>query len=335
MIQAVDRIYMLILFLGLSANSISKPEIDFNPGQIWNDTQGKPINAHGGGILFHEAVYYWYGEIKEGQTRSLKGRMDRIDAGGISCYSSKDLYHWKNEGIVLSPNKSDSTSDIHPSKIIERPKVIYNEKTKKFVMWLHIDTEDYSYACAGVAVSDKPNGVFKYLNSFRPNGQMSRDQTIFLDEDGKAYQICSSEDNRTMYVNELTDDYLRPTGVFTRNFIGLSREAPAIVKYNHKYYIVTSGCTGWDPNEAQYAVANSIMGKFKIMGNPCIGSEASKTYYSQSTFILPIQGRKNAYIALFDRWNKKNLQDSRYVWLPLNFKGDKMIIEWKDCWQIE
>lgn len=328
-------ITLLFLFLGLSVNNTLCSGKLFYPGQVWCDTQGKPINAHGGGILFNNDTYYWYGEIKEGKTYTRNGSMDRVDAGGVSCYSSENLIDWKFEGIALAPDTTDSNSDLHISKVLERPKVIYNKKTKKFVMWLHVDSEDYSYARAGVAVSDKPEGPYTYLGSFRPNGQMSRDQTLFKDDNGKAYQIYSSENNATMYVNELSDDYLNPTGKFTRNFIGLSREAPAMVKHNNKYYLITSGCTGWAPNKAEYAVSDSILGEFKIVGNPCFGPNADSTYFAQSTFILPVEGKKNCFIAMFDRWNKLNLEDSRYVWLPLKINGDSMVIEWNDNWVIE
>ena len=99
----------------------------------------------------------------------------RTDVTGVSCYSSKDLLNWKFEGIVLPAVKDDEKHDLHPSKVLERPKVIYNEKTKKFVMWAHVESADYSKACAGVAVSDSPTGTFTYVGSFRPNGAMSRD----------------------------------------------------------------------------------------------------------------------------------------------------------------
>ena len=104
--------------------------------------------------------------------------------------------------------KDDPNHDLHPSKVLERPKVIYNRKTGKFVMWAHVESADYSKACAGVAVSDSPAGPFTYLGSFRPNDAMSRDQTVFVDDDGRAYQFYSSENNATMYISLLTDDYL-------------------------------------------------------------------------------------------------------------------------------
>lgn len=309
----------------------------FHPGAEWKDTDGNPINAHGGGILYHDGTYYWYGEYKSGITILPDGatwECYRTDVTGVSCYSSKDLLNWKFEGVVLPSVKDDSTHDLHTSKVLERPKVVYNAKTGKFVMWMHIDSADYGKASAGVAVADSPAGPFKYLGSFRPNGGMSRDQTVFVDDDGRAYQFSSSENNATMHITLLTDDYLSPTKTFTRNFIDKSREAPAVFKHNGKYHLISSGCTGWDPNQAEIAVADSILGEWKVIGNPCTGADADKTFYAQSTYVQPVAGLKNAYIAMFDRWNKKDLRNSRYVWLPVIISNGSISIPWKEEWNL-
>lgn len=302
-------------------------------GDKWLDTDGNPINAHGAGMLYHDGVYYMYGEYKVGDTvlpEWATWECYRTDVTGVSCYSSTDLRSWKFEGLVLKAYE-DPSHDLHASKVLERPKVVYNDKTKKFVMWAHVESADYSKAAAGVAVSDTPTGPFTYLGSFRPNNAMSRDQTVFVDDDGKAYQFASSEDNATMYINELTDDYLRTTGNFTRNFIGESREAPAVFKRNGKYYVLTSGCSGWDPNSAEIAVADSIMGPWTVLGDPCRGSDADKTFYAQSTYVQPVHGKKDTYLALFDRWKKTDLKDSRYVWLPIEWTEDGTpVIPWKE-----
>lgn len=63
--------------------------------------------------------------------------------------------------------------------VLERPKVIHNRQTGKFIMWMHIDTADYELARTGVAVSDSPIGPFRYQGSFRPHGQQSRDFTVY------------------------------------------------------------------------------------------------------------------------------------------------------------
>jgi hypothetical protein len=201
-------------------------------------------------------------------------------------------------------------------------------------MWMHIDSEDYSYARAGVAVSDKPTGPYKYLYSFRPNDQMSRDMTIFKDENGKAYQIYSSEHNQTMHISLLTDDYLKPAGFYVRILEKESREAPAMFKRKGKYYLVTSGCSGWNPNAASYSVADSIQGPWKTMGNPCIGKNAGITFLAQSTYVIPIEGKKDVYIFMADIWNKTNLEDSRYIWLPFKISDEKFSISWLEKWNM-
>ena len=310
----------LFNFTGASAvaadKAADKPIVQYAQ---WKDTDGNPINAHGGGILYHNGKYYWYGEYKKGETILpdwAKWECYRTDVTGVSCYSSPDMVNWTFEGIVLPAEKDNPESDLHPSKVLERPKVVYNAKTGKFVMWAHVESADYSKAAAGVAVADSPTGPFEYLGSFRPNGAMSRDQTVFVDDDGRAYQFASSENNQTLYINELTADYLRPSGRYTRNFIGQAREAPAVFKHDGKYYMLSSGCTGWDPNKAELAVADSIMGDWTVIGDPCTGKDADKTFYGQSTYVQPVHGKKDLYVAMFDRWNKTDLEDSRYIWLP-------------------
>lgn len=305
-------------------------------GAIWKDVAGNPINAHGGGILYYNNTYYWFGEIKKGKTWRVPGVTSwedyRVDASGISCYSSKDLLHWKYEGVALAPDMNDSNSDIHYTKVIERPKVIYNDHTKKFVMWIHIDKDDYSYAHAGVAISDKPGGPYRYLGSNQPNGQMSRDMTLYKDDDGKAYHIYASESNMTMHICLLSDDYLKPTTTYKRILVNANREAPAMFKYNGKYYLITSLCTGWDPNKALYAEADHPLGEWKQLDNPCTGPNADKTYNAQSTYVLPVEGKSNQFIFMADKWNKSDLENSRYIWLPLRVEGNKPVIEWKNEW---
>ena len=303
----------------------------FLTGKTWKDTEGQPINAHGAGILYHNGTYYMFGEIKKGKTWLVANQSwedYRVPAGGVSCYSSKDLVQWKYEGVALSPVTGDKMNDLDTSKVIERPKVIYNKRTKKFVMWMHVDANDYSYSQAGVAVSNKPAGPYTYLGSVKPNGQMARDMTLYKDDDEKAYLIYSSENNKTMHVCLLTDDYLSPTTNYSRITSAHDREAPAVFKYNSKYYLITSDCTGWSPNPATCAVADSLLGEWKQYGNPCKGPGAENTFQSQSTYVLPMPGHHNTFIFMADRWNKLNLEESGYIWLPLKMVDGKPIIEW-------
>lgn len=329
--------FLSILIISFSIQFLhAQKNLQFVPGEVWKDTEGNPINAHGGGILYYKGTYYWYGEYKKGTTWRVEYVTSwedyRVNAGGVSCYSSKDLLNWKFEGVALNPNTTDSVHDLHISKVIERPKVIYNKKTKKFVMWMHLDSEDYSYAYSGVAVSDKPAGPFQFIKSERPNNAMARDMTLFQDEDGKAYHFFSSENNATMHVVLLSDDYISHATTETRILINQSREAPAVYKYKGKYYLVSSGCTGWSANPASYAVADSILGEWTQYDNPCEGPDADSTFRSQSTYILPVHGKKNVFIFLADRWNKLDLEDSRYVWLPMIMKDNRPVIQWMNTW---
>ncbi|BAX82392.1 glycoside hydrolase family 43 protein [Labilibaculum antarcticum] len=328
------------LVLGLIFTLFSCSEVEqakIQPGEIFKDIDGNPINAHGGGILLHEGTYYWYGEMKQGETWRvpyLDWECYRCNAGGVNCYSSQDLVNWKHEGVALAAAKIDLTHDLHTSKVIERPKVIYNDKTQKFVMWMHIDSEDYQCARAGVAISDTPQGPFTYLKSMRPNASMSRDMTLFKDNDGKAYHFYSSENNKTMHVSLLNDEYTAPSGKYKRILEMESREAPAVWKHKGQYYMISSGCTGWSPNPAQISICDSVMGDWKTVYDPCEGLDADKTFTSQSTYVLPNPNRKGEYIYMGDRWNKTNLEDSRYVWLPMTFEKGKAKITWHKEWNV-
>jgi len=296
---------------------------------LLKDVDGNMINAHGAGILYHDGVYYMFGEIKKGKTWLVPNQSwedYRVPAGGVSCYSSKDLINWKYEGIALSPTVGDASNELDTSKVIERPKVIYNAATKKFVMWMHIDKNDYSFSQSGVAVSDKPNGPYKYLGSVKPNGQMARDMTLFKDDDGKAYLVYSSENNNTMHVCLLNDDYLTPSKTYSRILVDRRREAPAMFKSNGKYYLITSDCTGWAPNAATYAVANSPLGPWTEKENPCVGPGADKTFDAQSTYVLPVNSESNSFIFMADLWNKTDLPNSKYLWLPLEVKNGEVKI---------
>lgn len=103
---------------------------------------------------------------------------------------------------------------------------------------------------------------------------------------------------------------------------------------NGIYYFIGSGCTGWAPNAARSAKAESIWGPWQELGNPCLGEDAELTFHSQSTFILPLQGREGAFIFMADRWRPENAIDGRYIWLPILFRNDRIEIEWIDEWDL-
>jgi beta-xylosidase len=299
---------------------------------------------------------------------------------GVRVYTSSDLLSWTNAGVALAVS-SDAAHELAAGCIIERPKVIYNSRTGKFVMWFHLEPSGAGYkgARSGVAVADSPAGPYRYSGSMRPNagvwprnvpesekrvladgererierlkltggphpefprdrvfrrdhlgGQMARDMTLFVDDDGSAYHVYASEENGTLHLSQLSDDYLRPSGNYVRVFPGEFREAPAIMKRRDRYFLFTSGCTGWKPNPLKVAVADSIWGPWEDLGNPCVGipEEIATTFESQPTYVLPVAGERGAFIFMADRWRPQNAIDGRYVWLPINFENERPVIQW-------
>jgi beta-xylosidase len=298
----------------------------FRPGEVWNDTEGNPIQAHGGGMLHHGGTYYWFGE---------HGTPGRTKVG-VMCYSSQDLYNWRNEGVALPLAKDDPEHDLAVGCALERPKVIHNARTKKYVMWFHLELKGQGYDAArsGVAVSDRVTGPYTYLGSFRPNKSMARDMTLFVDDDGSAYQFYASEDNKTMHVSLLTEDYLAPSGRFERIFVDRSTEAPAVFKFKGRYYLIGSGCTAYAPNAARSAAAASICGPWKELGNPCLGPNADKTFLSQSTYVFPVADKPGGFIFMADQWNVYERKSPRYVWLPVRFEEGRFVLRWMDEWDL-
>jgi hypothetical protein len=302
----------------------------FRPGELWPDTDGVPINAHGGGFLFRDGTYYWFGEFK---TQGPGGNAANV---GVSVYSSRDLYQWKNEGIALKVSENPA-SDIVKGSVIERPKVLFNVSTGLYVMWFHLELKGkgYSAARAGVATSKSPTGPYTFVRDFRPDGEMSRDMTLYQDDDSKAYLITTSENNQTQHVSQLTPDYLDTTGRYTRILAHKALEGEAIFKINGHYFYIGSHTTGWAPNPAFAAVADSITGPWKELGNPCRGPNAELTFDAQSTYVLPVVGKPGAFIFMADQWRPKNAIDGRYVWLPITLSEDSFTITWRDSWDLK
>ncbi len=275
-------------------------------GTPWKDTSGASLQAHAGSILQVGSTYYWYGEDKIHNSANLKA---------VSIYSSTDLKNWTFQSNALT---TTSAPELASSKI-ERPKVIYNATTGKYVLWGHYENgTDYSLARVAVASSSSPTGPFTYHGSFQPNGMQSRDMTLFKDTDGTAYLISSSDNNYNLRIYKLTSDYLAIDSEMNMIYEGDHREAPAIVKKDSVYYLITSGASGWYPNQAKYSTATSLNGPWSAL-QP-IGN--SSTFYTQASFILTVQGSSATnYIYVGDRWNSSALGDSRYVWLPLTLSG--------------
>ncbi|MFI5820898.1 RICIN domain-containing protein [Streptomyces rishiriensis] len=276
-------------------------------GTQFKDTSGNPVHAHGGGVLKVGSYYYWFGE-----NRNADNTFRYVDA-----YRSTDLKNWEFRNHVLTQSSASELATAN----IERPKVMYNASTGKFVMWMHKENGvDYSEARAAVAVSDTVDGNYSWRGSFRPLDQhMSRDITVFVDTDGAGYMISAARENYDLQIYRLTADYTGIASLVADPWHGGHREAPALFKRNGVYFMLTSAATGWNPNQQQYATATSLAGPWTAMTD--VGD--STAYGSQTAYVLPVQGSSGtSYLYLGDRWGNSfggTVNDSRYLWLPLGF----------------
>ncbi|KAK0673631.1 glycosyl hydrolase family 43 protein [Cercophora samala] len=307
------RLPTLISLLGLTSPITASLQIV--PGGTWTASNNEHLNAHGAGLIQHNNRYYLIGEDKSNGTVFQN----------INCYSSSDLVQWRFEGALLS--QTPNGGDIGPNRIVERPKVIYNDKTGKFVMWLHIDNRDYSEAKVGVAVSDTVCGRYRYLRSFRPLGFESRDMGLFKDDDGGGGQgYLLTEDRRNgLRINRLTDDFLDLVPGSSVHRWNEKIESPALIKHQGRYYMFGSKLTGWDPNDNVYSHSTSLSGGWSSWQE--FADDGSNTYHSQTTYILPYGPYNNnnnkSLMYMGDRWVSTNLQASTYIWLPLEITGTK------------
>ncbi|MFL9482923.1 family 43 glycosylhydrolase [Chitinophagaceae bacterium LWZ2-11] len=303
------RLLLLCCCICMAVTSICQKQTSIFPGETWLDNTGKHIQAHGGGIIKQGKTYYWYGEE----------RSQGLDSNYryVSCYSSEDLTNWTFRGDVVKMSDPDSLGE---KWILERPKVYYNKPSKKYVMYFHLDNKTYKAAKVGIAISDKPDGEFKYVKSFRPLGHESRDIGQFIDDDGSAYLVF--EDRPLgFHIAKLSEDYMNVEKEMS--LIPEHMEGGAIVHYNGLYYAIGSALTGWNANPNKYAVAESLEGPWSDFKD--IAPPSTKTYGSQSTMLLKVTGsKKTTVLFMADIWKPKTQWDSRYLWMPLEIGDGKL-----------
>jgi len=304
----------------LALVALAAPQM-FRPGEVWPDNRGRHIQAHGGGIIKLGDTYYWFGE----------DRGEGLDPAKryVGCYSSKDLANWTFRNQVLQAGDPENLGE---GRVIERPKVFYNAKTRKYVMYLHVDDAKYKMARVGVAVSDTVDGDYQYLRSFRPLGQESRDIGQFIDDDGAAYLIFEDRPAKGFHIARLSDDYMNVEKDVC--LIRAPLEGGALVHYRGLYYAVGSALTGWAPNPNKYATAERLEGpwsEFKDIAPP-----ETKTYGSQSTMMLKVVGSKSTtVIFMADIWKPKTQWDSRYLWMPLEIGDGKLWLPEPKPWTLD
>ena len=275
-------------------------------GNLWKDTDGNSVQAHGAGFLLVGDTWYMIGE-----NRIASWNPD------VNMYSSKDLQTWKFERTIIKNGVTHP--DLGKGRFIERPKLMYNARTGKYVVWCHWEQSNYGASEAAVFECDSVNGAYRYVWSGRPLDVKSRDCNVFVDDDGTAYFISTTSENTNLGLFRLTDDYLAAAS-HTVLLPGQRREAPAIVKVDGKYYMLSSACSGWDPNQCKLSTSDSLTGGWTSL-TP-LGNGIA--YDTQAASILTVKGTKaTTYLYVGDRWQDPDLPQSKTIIFPISFSNGK------------
>ena len=351
----------------------------FYPGALWRDTEGKPIQAHGFSVFYDEAqkLYYWYGENKE---KSKGGLFNKVWHWGVRCYKSEDLYNWQDMGLIIPPDPEDLQSPLHPTYCMDRPHILYCKKTGKYVAWLKIMVGLVNQ-CFSILTADRFEGPYTFVRKlFYPLDMDAGDFCLYADPETEKAYLWFERPHFQLVCATLDDTYTGLTGEHSVHYDGqkppATREAPAVFKRDGKYYLFTSGTTGYYPNPSTVAVLTDPHGAYTDLGDPCIGDSGGTTFNSQITCVLQIPDTQK-WVACADRWmphwwvdvlsfwnqkmfkaqfrnyqpdmcprrdpkltgkeqwHSENTAVSRYVWLPVQWEGEKPVLRWQKQWRWE
>ncbi|MBR1414474.1 MAG: family 43 glycosylhydrolase [Prevotella sp.] len=287
-------IYLLFIICSLPVSPVGA---QIRPGQRWTDTEGKPIHAHSPQIMVQDGVYYWYGENKEHTTLG-----SNVWTWGVRAYRSTDFYHWQDLGLIIEPDTVNPLSPLHYSQTLDRPHILYNEQTRKWVCWIKsMDTDGFFV----ILQADRFEGPYAIVKSLKPEGFGVGDFDLWKDPDtGQAY-VWFERPHWEMICAELTSDYLGTNGRYSKHFVGLrppyTREAPSHFVRHGRHYMFTSGTTGYVPNPSQVCVFDDVHGEYTNLGCPHTDDKFEDSFGSQIASVFKVPGR-DLYIALADRW---------------------------------
>ena len=330
------RVFLFWVFLFAINEIIKAQNVTFRPGQIWNDTSGKAINVHAGYIVYEDGYYYWIGDSRTGN-----------ECNGVGCYRSKDLYNWTNRGLIipLSGKISEDNWDLAKGRNLYRPKILYNELTKKWIIWAVWENMEVTITKSCRLVSDHMEGDYDLYEISCVNGILSRDYTLFKDDtDGRVYFIGAVNTNADILGVQLNDDYLDGTSNASIILDGVKYEAPAIFKMYDMYFGLFSGCTYWKPNRSRWAYSYNMLEGWSyervftdVTGSGiefCVDDVKGTTYDSQSAFVFKVGGDDQKLVYVGDRWDENNLESSKQVWLPISMRSGYPTIHWYDEWDL-
>lgn len=291
--------------------------ITIQNGQLWKTNTGATMQAHAPGFVRVGDIWYMCGEDR--------GNWWNPD---VNLYSSTDLVNWKFEKKIIQNGVTSSV--LGNGRMIERAKLMYNEKTDKYIVWCHWESGDYGASEAACFSCDSVNGAYTLEWSGRPLGIKSRDCNIFVDNDGTAYFISTTEENQHLGLFRLSDDYLSAVE-HTQLFAWQSREAPAIVRLNNRYFMFSSACSGWDPNQCKLSHSTNLKSGWSGLTN--VGNAIS--YDTQAAAILEIKGtKKTTYLYVGDRWQDPGLPETKTIIFPISFNGTTAHFDYRERFDI-
>lgn len=269
------------------------------PGKPWLDTCGRRIQAHGGAVYFEDGVYYWYGENKE-YTDGKNG----VWTWGIRAYASTDLCNWEDKGLIIEPNIEDPNSSLFPAQYIDRPHILRCPQTGKYVCWIKLSGPQAAFT---IWQSDQLLGPYEQVeNLYQPGGIRVGDFDLVADEAADRGLLYAEVEHSAIVCLELSADYLHAERELARSYEGthppFTREAPCLFSAFGKKYMLTSGMTGYVPNQSDWAVATSWDQPFTSQGDPHAADETKASFNSQISKIFPVEGKENQFVAMADRW---------------------------------
>ncbi len=302
------------------------------------DTSGNPIYSQGGGIFKFGSKWYWYG-VKYAEApvyyANPTAKVSTSTFEAFTCYSSTDLVNWTFERVIADRN----TPGFGGTGWVGRCGVAYHAATGKYVLCSQFQGDNGSGLL--FATCSTPNGVFTFnrvqtdMPMFTNGG--TGDQTIFQDDDGKAYLICSSVSGRShLYVAPLRSSDFCGVDTATEIYRGTGREGNCMFKYNGKYYFCSSDLHGWNASHCYVMEASNILGPYSaeyVMQ----GTDSSFCHTSQTGFFVTVRGTSGSFVIFCgDRWADFAGNGLGYnQWCPVTFNGSTPVFNDVSKWNID
>jgi len=293
------------------------------------DTSGNLVNAHGVGFIKVGSIYYMVGEQRSGANDTYSGAPINAEDSftGVSMYSTTDFVNWTFVGTVVKPILG---TIVAPPYYGERPKILYNSSTSKYIIYIKMlnytgspPNYDGRYA---VLTSSNISGPYTFVKDLGLGG--ANDFEVFQDTDGSQYL---ARDGGWLYkfsADGLSVQQVNSTSIQTG-------EGTSLYKAGNTYFWQSSQGSYWYSNDNSYSTATSLNGPWTAHGFFC--PSGTKTWQSQDTAVVTVAGSSGTtYIYIGDRWVNGDLPASTLVVQPLTVSGStESISTYYPAWNLD